>query len=301
MGKAPKDPNAPKRPLSAYMLWAAEARVDVAESHPNYSITEIASKLGKMWKKVTAADKAEYVSQADTLKATYYKKMEKYKNSSSYKKHKEALAEFKAKEKRKPFKKDPNAPKRPMSGYMIFVSEVRDDVVSKNPDMGVTDVLKEVGSMWRDLSDSAQDSYKSKADKLKVKYEKEVKAYQTTSKYKKYQAEKEEFYAKRKADRKKEKAKLTPKKKARKAKKPKRTPSRRRRRRRSATPKAPASSSSRSRSATASSRSASSRRSRSSTSRSRASRSTSRRASRKRVSKPRRRSQTRRKARRRRA
>jgi len=295
MGKAPKDPNAPKRPLSAYMLWAAEARGDVVESHPNYSITEVASKLGKMWKKVTASEKAEYVSQADTLKATYYKKMEKYKNSSSYKKHQEALAEFKAKEKRKPFKKDPNAPKRPMSGYMIFVSEVRDDVVSKNPDMGVTDVLKEVGSMWRDLDESEQAKYKAKADKLKVKYEKEVKAYQSTSKYKKYQAEKKEFQAKRKAERKKEKAKLTPnKKKARKAKKPKRTPTRRRRR--SATPKAPSTSRSRS---TASRSASSSAKSRSrSTSRSR---SAARRASRKRVSKPRRRSQAKRKARRRRA
>jgi len=293
MGKAPKDPNAPKRPLSAYMLWAAEARGDVAESHPDYSITEIASKLGKMWKKVSAADKADYVGQSDTLKAAYYKKMEKYKKSSSYKEHQEALAEFKAKEKRKPFKKDPNAPKRPMSGYMIFVSEVRDSVVSKNPDMGVTDVLKEVGSMWRDLDDSEQARYKSKADKLKVKYEKEVKAYQTTSKYKKYQAEKEEFQAKRKAERKKEKAKLTPnKKKARKAKKPKKRTPTRRRRRRSATPKAPASSRSRSTSRSVS-------RSRSATSRSRST--SRRRTSRKRVSKPRRRSQTKRKARRRRA
>merc|ERR1719320_1535106 len=208
-------------------------------------MTEIASKLGKMWKKVPASEKADFAGQAATLKAAYVKKMEKYKGSASWMKHQKALAEFKAKEKRKPFKKDPNAPKRPLSGYMIFVNEVRDGVVSSNPDMKVTDVLKEIGSMWRDLNETQVDKYKSKAEKLKAKYEKEVNAYEKTSKYKNYQAEKEEFQARRKADRKREKAALTPKKKARKAKKPKKRTPTRRRRRRSSTPKAPSVSTSR--------------------------------------------------------
>merc|ERR1719204_2512815 len=187
MVKAPKDPNCPKRPLSAYMLWMASVREEVAEQHPNYSITDVAKKLGKMWKSVTDKEKEQYISQASALKAAYVKKMEKYKASSSYAKHQKALAEYKAKAQRKPFKKDPNAPKRPLSGYMIFVNAVRDKVVNDNPDMKVTDVLREIGGMWRDLSESDKQFYQAKAVKLKAKYEMELEAYQKTRKYKAYQ------------------------------------------------------------------------------------------------------------------
>merc|ERR1719320_2152604 len=184
-------------------------------------MTEIASKLGKMWKKVPASEKADFAGQAATLKAAYVKKMEKYKGSASWKQHQKALAEFKAKQKKKPFKKDPNAPKRPLSGYMIFVNEVRSGVVADNPDMSVTDILKEVGSMWRDLDEAEYARYGEKAKKLKARYAKELKEYQKTKKYKDYQQEKEEFQAKRKADRKREKMSASPA--SRKVKKPKRS------------------------------------------------------------------------------
>lgn len=256
------------------MLWAADSREDLVAEHPESSITEIASKLGKLWKKVSDSEKAQYTSQAATLKAAYAKKMEKYKKSSHYAKHQKAVAEFKEKEKKKPFRKDKNAPKRPMSGYMVFVNAVRNDVVAENPDMSVTDVLKEIGVMWGDLGESEKKKYTQKAVGLKAKYEKELRAYQKTKQYKEYQEEKEAFYAKRKADKKRSVSRSASR--ARKVKKPKkqrsarRRSTSRRRRRRSATPKAPSSS--------ASASSSRSRSRRSSTSRSR-SRSTSRRRS----------------------
>merc|ERR1719204_2945640 len=216
----------------------ASVREEVAEQHPNYSITDVAKKLGKMWKSVTDKEKEQYISQANALKAAYVKKMEKYKASSSYKKHQKALAEYKEKAQKKPFKKDPNAPKRPQSSYMVFVNAVRDTVVKENPDMKVTDVLRELGGMWRDLSEREQQKYQAKAEKLKAKYEMELEAYQKTNKYKAYQAEKEAFYAERKA-----KKRAASAGSARRGKKPmqpkrrKRASRRRRRRRRAATPK----------------------------------------------------------------
>merc|ERR1719447_1556717 len=128
MVKAPKDPNAPKRPLSAYMLWAADVRDDVVASG-DYSVTEVAKKLGKMWKKVSDKQKEKYISKANSLKAAYAKKKAKYEGSSNWKKHQKALADYKEKAKKKPFKKDPNAPKRPLSNYLIYVMDVRKSVV----------------------------------------------------------------------------------------------------------------------------------------------------------------------------
>lgn len=54
--KAKKDPNAPKKPLSAYMLWLQETRPSLKKKYPGASITELSKKAGEAWKGVT--DKA---------------------------------------------------------------------------------------------------------------------------------------------------------------------------------------------------------------------------------------------------
>ena len=36
-----KDPNAPKGPLTAYMLWCKEARPGILEEHPDYAVPEM--------------------------------------------------------------------------------------------------------------------------------------------------------------------------------------------------------------------------------------------------------------------
>jgi hypothetical protein len=47
--KPMKDPNAPKKPLSAYFLFSQEERLKVKEENPDFSITEVAKELGKRW------------------------------------------------------------------------------------------------------------------------------------------------------------------------------------------------------------------------------------------------------------
>ena len=51
--KAKKDPNAPKKPLSAYMLWLQEMRPTLKKKYPSASITELSKKAGEHWKGIT--------------------------------------------------------------------------------------------------------------------------------------------------------------------------------------------------------------------------------------------------------
>ena len=44
-----KDPNKPKRPASAYMLWLNEHREEIKSENPSASITEIAKIGGQKW------------------------------------------------------------------------------------------------------------------------------------------------------------------------------------------------------------------------------------------------------------
>ncbi|CAD7678998.1 unnamed protein product [Nyctereutes procyonoides] len=46
-----KDPNAPKRPPSAFFLFCSEYRPKIKGEHPDLPIGDVAKKLGEMWKK----------------------------------------------------------------------------------------------------------------------------------------------------------------------------------------------------------------------------------------------------------
>merc|ERR1711910_253038 len=76
-----KDPNAPKRPMSAYFLFMNENRPTVRKENPDASIGEVAKILGKMGGEIEPADKAKFDKEAvaakkkwEAEKAAYAKK-----------------------------------------------------------------------------------------------------------------------------------------------------------------------------------------------------------------------------------
>merc|ERR1712130_961532 len=63
-----KDPNAPKRPMSAYFLFMNATRPTVRKENPDASIGEVAKILGKMWGEIEPADKAKFDKDAAAAK-----------------------------------------------------------------------------------------------------------------------------------------------------------------------------------------------------------------------------------------
>ena len=59
-GKAAKDPNAPKRPQTAFFIFSAEKRDTIKTDNPGIAHTQIAVKAGEMWKALDADEKKEY-------------------------------------------------------------------------------------------------------------------------------------------------------------------------------------------------------------------------------------------------
>lgn len=55
--------------------------------------------------------------------------------------------------KRKPYakEKDHNAPRRPVNGYVRFMTDKRDTVSAQNPHMTFADVTKILGNQWSSL------------------------------------------------------------------------------------------------------------------------------------------------------
>ncbi|XP_026048710.1 high mobility group protein B1-like [Astatotilapia calliptera] len=68
-----KDPNAPKRPPSAFFLFCADFRPKIKSENPGLSIGDTAKKLGEMWNSSSAEEKQPYEKKAAKLKEKYDK------------------------------------------------------------------------------------------------------------------------------------------------------------------------------------------------------------------------------------
>lgn len=77
--KKVKDPNAPKRPMSAFFWFNGEERAKVRALHPDWGIGQIGKELGQRWEACTNKKKFEELAAKDRLRwekeqAAYLKK-----------------------------------------------------------------------------------------------------------------------------------------------------------------------------------------------------------------------------------
>merc|ERR1719204_2451595 len=124
------------------------------KAHPEWGVAEVGKRLGKDWKKVSASERAPLQAKYEKAKAAYDKKLATYKNSKNYKTFQHELLAWKIHATKKAFRADPNAPKRPTSAYMLYAASVRKEILRDNPDLEVTDVMREQGVWWKALSES---------------------------------------------------------------------------------------------------------------------------------------------------
>jgi len=69
--KKKKDPNAPKRGLSAYMFFANEQRDNVRDENPGISFGQVGKLLGERWKALNDKQRAPYEAKAAADKKRY--------------------------------------------------------------------------------------------------------------------------------------------------------------------------------------------------------------------------------------
>ncbi|KAG7129931.1 Non-histone chromosomal protein 6 like [Verticillium longisporum] len=69
--RAKKDPNAPKRGLSAYMFFANEQRENVREENPGISFGQVGKLLGERWKALNEKQRGPYEAKAVADKKRY--------------------------------------------------------------------------------------------------------------------------------------------------------------------------------------------------------------------------------------
>lgn len=156
--KKVKDPKAPKRSLTAWLIYTNEQRSKFKEENPDKSTTELTTLMSQEWRNMTDEDKKKYEDLAKVDKERYMKEMEEYESNSENENEKAKKD------------KDPNAPKKNLNSYFHFCKVTRE----KHPDVKYTGAALKV--MWADLDDKSEYQEMAKLDK--ERYLKEKKEYE---------------------------------------------------------------------------------------------------------------------------
>ena len=131
------DPKKPKGKMSAYAFFVQTCRVEHKKKTLRFqSILQSFPRSALRGERQCLA-KSKFDEMAKADKVRYDWEMKDYGPAKGGKK-----------------KKDPNAPKRPPSGFFLFCSEFRPKIKSTNPGISIGDVAKKLGEMWNNFSDS---------------------------------------------------------------------------------------------------------------------------------------------------
>lgn len=79
--------------------------------------------------------------------------------------------------KRKRKNKDANAPKHPLTGYVRYMNEFREERRLKNPTLSAVDITKMLAEEWSNLSDEVKKPFLEAAEVDRLRYHREVSEY----------------------------------------------------------------------------------------------------------------------------
>jgi len=79
-----KDPNAPKRPTSAYFYFAGDVRPGIREENPDMKVTQVMCLIAEKWRELEDEDKKPFEEQAAKDRKRYEKEMKQYNETGAF-------------------------------------------------------------------------------------------------------------------------------------------------------------------------------------------------------------------------
>lgn len=77
--RTPKDPSAPKRPMSAFLAFSNKRRAGLKREHPDATNADLSKMLSVSWKEAPLELKKKYMDEEAGLRATYKVEMAKWR------------------------------------------------------------------------------------------------------------------------------------------------------------------------------------------------------------------------------
>lgn len=160
--KRKKDPSAPKKWKTGYILFCVDQRDKLKKENQGLSATEVTSRLGALWKNLSEKDKSKYEELSKKDKTRYENEMQSYSPQV---------------EPASSRKRTQNGSKGAMSSYMYYCQDNREMVKSKNSQMTGKQVNAELARLWKELPAEQKAVFEQKArtEKDRVQSEKGLK------------------------------------------------------------------------------------------------------------------------------
>ncbi|KAL9178937.1 hypothetical protein ACHAXT_011910 [Thalassiosira profunda] len=150
--------NAPKRPLSSYMLFNNEMRPRLKEEHPEKDEVALAKLIGARWQLLREEEKQVYSDR--------YKE-----NKKAYDAANPVAASA------------PTVPKRPLTSYMLFQhemlfnNEMHPRLKEEHQGKSMSELTKLMSDKWRSMGDEEKRQYSDRYEENKRAYDAEMAGY----------------------------------------------------------------------------------------------------------------------------
>jgi len=161
--KLQKAPNAPKRFKSAFIFFTMEmhprVRKEMEENGiKDYKTPDVAKIVSEKWRNLTPTERAIWDEKARVDKERFMLEKSQY------------TGPWKVISSQSDAKKDPTAPKRPMSSFLSYSNGKRAAVKAKNPHFTNADISKNLAKMWKEAPQEEKQVYIDKEAKLREQY-----------------------------------------------------------------------------------------------------------------------------------
>ena len=180
--KKAKDPNAPKRNLTAYIHYCNSTRDLTKASNPQMDFVQITKALSANWKALSSHERAVWDLKASADKERFQKDLAQYKDSDQY-----AKWQAKQMEETKPAAPDSisdenskKKPKRNISAFMHYSKDSRGGLKASQPELTFGEIAKAMSVNWKALSVQERALWNEKAAADKQRYQKELAEYQNS-------------------------------------------------------------------------------------------------------------------------
>lgn len=174
--KASRDPGAPKRNLSAYLLYQNGMREQFKAQNPGMSFGQLSKYTSAMYAQLNGEEKAEWQSRADADKARYEHELANYSPPPGYDSRGDQIIII-PRQVRGKANRDANAPKKNVSAYLLYQNSMREKFKRDNPDMSFGQLSKYTSHMYKNLTMEEKAVWALKAQDDKERYIAEASSY----------------------------------------------------------------------------------------------------------------------------
>jgi len=176
-GKVGKDTNAPKRNVSAYLIYQNAMRNQFKQENPGMTFGQLAKYTSHMYKNLTVEEKAAWDERAKQDKDRYVGQMAQYVPPPGHDAKGYLLQEHQPKKRGKRAPKDPNAPKRSSGAYVFFTNEMRPIINKEFPNIKFVEMGRVLGERWRALTPEEKKKFEDIAAEDKIRFQIEMQQY----------------------------------------------------------------------------------------------------------------------------